>query len=112
MNGTWDIDPGALRHELVLQAATPVPDGQGGHAPQWSEVTRLFARIVPAGARSGVRADQVQQAVTHRVTIRARGDVSSGMRFLWGERLLEILSIHDPDEEGRYLLCTTREAGR
>lgn len=31
------LDAGSLRHELVLQSATLLPDGLGGHAESWSE---------------------------------------------------------------------------
>jgi head-tail adaptor len=46
------------------------------------------------------------------VTLRFRPDVASGMRFMRGERVWDILTAHDPDETGRYLVCQTREVGR
>src|SRR5262245_26041256 len=35
------LDPGLLRSELVLQAATPVPDGLGGYSDVWIEWAAL-----------------------------------------------------------------------
>lgn len=106
------IDPGALRTELSLQVATTTGDGMGGHSVAWDEVATVFARLQPVEARAVFGADQTRETVTHRVTLRARADIASGMRFVLGAREFEILTVHDPDESGRYLVCRTREKGR
>ncbi|MBX3571295.1 MAG: phage head closure protein [Mesorhizobium sp.] len=66
----------------------------------------------PIVVRERFGADQTLEEVTHRVTIRYRPDVASGMRFVMGDRVLSILTVHDSDETGRYLICRTREQGR
>lgn len=105
------IDPGAFRTELSLEACETVPDGLGGHAESWSEAATLFALVEPVAALAAFGADQTLESVTHRVTLRWRDGVASGMRFRRGDRLLDILTVHDPDESGRYLVCRTREKG-
>ncbi|GLS32923.1 phage head-tail adaptor, putative, SPP1 family [Mesorhizobium albiziae] len=105
------LDPGALRHELTLQAATPTADGLGGHAETWNEIASVFGLIEPVSANSIVRGDQALETVTHRITIRKRDGILSGMRFVKGTRVFAIVTIHDPDESGRYLVCRTREDG-
>ena len=105
------LDPGLLRNELVLQASTPVPDGLGGHSEVWNEVGLLFGMIEPVAANSIIVADQTLETVTHRITIRRREDVRSGMRLVKGPRVFAILTIHDPDETGRYLVCRVSEEG-
>jgi SPP1 family predicted phage head-tail adaptor len=84
----------------------------GGHTESWSEVAKVFARLEPVSAQSAFQADQTTETVTHKVTLRARSDLASGMRFVLGSRAFEILTVHDPDETGRYLACRTREKGR
>lgn len=106
------IDPGAFRHELALQQATLTPDGMGGHKEEWAEIATLFARVEPVSAASRFGADQTLESVTHRVTMRHRDGVSSGMRLMRRERVFDILTVHDPDETGRYLVCRVRESGR
>jgi SPP1 family predicted phage head-tail adaptor len=106
------IFAGTLRHEAVLERMAPVSDGQGGHAEDWQEVARVFARIEPVSARSVIVADHAEARVTHRVTVRFRDDLKSGMRFLIGERVLAISAVHDPEERGRFLQCLVREVGR
>lgn len=103
------IDPGAFRHEVRLERAALAPDEAGGHAQIWSEVATLFARIEPVSAASRFGADQRLETVTHRVTLRHRGDVEAGMRLTRLARAYEIVTVHDPDETGRYLVCRVRE---
>jgi SPP1 family predicted phage head-tail adaptor len=106
------IDPGLFRTELVLEAVAVTSDGLGGHVESWSEVAGLFALVEPVTATSVFGADQTLETVTHRITLRAREGLASGMRFRWGTRVFDIVTVHDPDESGRYLVCRTREVGR
>jgi SPP1 family predicted phage head-tail adaptor len=108
---TMFLDPGALRSELALQASTPVPDGLGGHSLSWSEIATVFARIEPISATSIFGPDQAVETVTHRVTLRWRNGVAAGMRFVRQGRNFDIVTVHDPDDTGRYIVCRTREAG-
>jgi SPP1 family predicted phage head-tail adaptor len=71
----------------------------------------LFARIEPVSAASRFGADQMLETVTHRITLRHRPGVASGMRFRRLARLFAIVTVHDPDETGRYLVCRVREEG-
>ena len=105
------IDPGLLRTELAIEASTPQADGLGGHQEIWTEVATVFARIEPAETRSLFGAGQSLETVTHRVTIRHREGVASGMRFTKSGRTFDIVTVHDPDETQRYLVCRVREAG-
>jgi SPP1 family predicted phage head-tail adaptor len=108
---TLFIDPGALRTELSLQAVTAVPDGFGGFAEEWTEVATVFGRIEPLAADSRFGADQTLETVTHRITLRHRQGLQSGMRFSKADRVFDIVTVHDPDETGRYLVCRVRETG-
>ena len=105
------IDPGELRAEIVLEACTTEPDGFGGFSEVWAETATLFARIEPVSATSVFGAEQTLETTTHRITMRYRTGVASGMRFVKGTRLFEIVTVHDPDESGRYLVCKVKEAG-
>jgi SPP1 family predicted phage head-tail adaptor len=104
------IDPGELRTEIVLEACATVPDGFGGFSEVWTEAATLFARIEPVSAASVFGADQTLETTTHRITLRHRASVASGMRLTKQERI-EIVTVHDPDESGRYLVCKVKEVG-
>lgn len=103
---------GDLRTELMLEEMTPVPDGAGGFSESWTSVATLFAKLEPIAVRDAFGADQTLEEVTHRATIRHLPDVASGMRLAWGTRRFLILTVHDPDETGRYLVLRTREDWR
>lgn len=105
------IDPGGFRHECALLEQVQTPDGAGGHTVNWSEVATVFARIEPLGAASRFGADQAIETVTHRATIRHRAGIASGMRLTRLGRDFDIVTVHDPDETGRYLVCTLKEEG-
>lgn len=106
------IDPGALRTEIALEEAVMSSDGAGGHVATWAEVATVFARIVPVSTQRSFDVDQFVETVTHRITMRFRADVRSGMRFAKQNRTFAIVAVHDPDETGRYLVCRVREEGR
>ena len=106
------IDPGRLRRVLTLEAMTAEPDGAGGFTQGWTALATLHAALEPVAAVRSLGADQALQAVTHTVTLRARQDVASGMRFVADGRAFAIETVHDPDETGRFLVCRVREEGR
>ncbi len=103
------IDPGAFRHELVLETAQLVADGAGGHVKIWQETGTFLARVEPVSAQSRFGADQTLETITHRVTLRMRAGVAAGMRLRRRARIFDIVAVHDPDETGRYLICRVRE---
>ncbi|MGB3500329.1 MAG: phage head closure protein [Mesorhizobium sp.] len=105
------INPGELRVELGLERMVPTPDGLGGFAEAWEAVTLVFAKIEPRSTRSSFGADQTLEEVTQRITVRHHSQLASGMRLRRGGRIFEILTVHDPDETGRYLVIAAREQG-
>ncbi len=111
MRGSF-IDPGRFRVELALEQANAVPDGLGGNSEEWAEIATVMALVEPVGSSDFRAGDAAGDAVTHRVTIRHRGTVTAGMRFRRDGRHLAVMSVHDPDETGRYLVCRCREERR
>ncbi len=108
---TLFVDPGALRTELSLQAAVNAADGMGGLTQSWTEVATVFGQIAPQAQASTFGAGQTLETLTHRITMRHRAGVASGMRLARQGRVFEILTVHDPGETGRYLVCRVREEG-
>jgi SPP1 family predicted phage head-tail adaptor len=103
------VDPGDLRHELSLQAFEAVGDGAGGSTGVWVERARLPARVEPVGSDRVFAAGAYSQTATHRVTLRFRPGLAGGMRFEKSGRYFSILTVTDPDETGRYLVCRVSE---
>ncbi|MEF2073829.1 phage head closure protein [Consotaella aegiceratis] len=107
--GTLFLDPGLLGKRARVLRMDLVPDGMGGGAPSWSEVAEVSVHVEPVSVASREVFGQREATVTHRVTCRFRNDIDRGMTFALGDRWLTILSIHDPDESSRYLVCRCEE---
>lgn len=103
------IEPGVFRTEMALMQVTRLADGAGGHLEDWVEVASFLAHLEPAAPQAFFGADQRMERVTHRATMRWRGDVRPGMRLGRQGRRFRILTAHDPDETGRYLVCAIQE---
>lgn len=103
------LDGGVFSSRLSLQRAEESGDGQGGIAVSWMPVADLWARIEPVAARQTFEAGEVSETVTHRITCRFRDGIEAGRRFVKGSRRFAILTVHDPDETGRYLVCGCEE---
>ena len=108
MNTTF-LDAGQLTARLDLEAPLEESDGQGGATVSHVVLSSHWARIEPVSAELAELGHVDRQAVTHRVWIRFAEGVVAGRRFRKGGRLFGIVTAHDPDETGRYLVCRVRE---
>jgi len=106
------FDPGALNHRLSLERSLEEPDGCGGLTTSWHSVALIWAKLKSIDPLTTIISQQKQEIGRHRIIIRYRDDVESGWRFLLNDRIFEIVAIHDPDEQHRYLVCQTEEQGR
>jgi SPP1 family predicted phage head-tail adaptor len=97
---------GKLRHRITIQEESRAADSGGGYTNTWTNLATdptVWAAIEPLRGREFLQARQLHDAVTHRVTIRHRSDVTAGMRLLRGSRAFNIRSVIDKDERGRWL---------
>ncbi len=102
------IRAGRLRHRIILQSpGGGTADGGGGVSVAWTDVATVWAAIEPFKGRERLHAQQIENPLSHKVTIRHRGDVTPKMRLKFGARLLNIRAVIDPAERGRVLelLC-------
>jgi SPP1 family predicted phage head-tail adaptor len=103
------VDPGALRWEFSLQAPDTARDELGGAVEGWTEVATVFGLLEPVSQITPFGADQPMELHTHRITLRHRPDIGRGMRMSRGGRNFDVVSVSDPDESGRYLVCRVVE---
>lgn len=100
---------GTLRHRVTLQRPTRTATEGGGATIAWSSAGSMYARIEPVAGREVVTADGVNARVTHKVLIRHRTDIGAEMRFLEGNRALDIRAILALDGRRRWLQCLCEE---
>ena len=106
------FDPGALNHRLSLESIAEAPDGCGGVTVSWQQVAEIWGRLRPRTVKSALEAQQLVETASHTITMRYRSDVTSGWRFTKDGRTFVIITVTDPDERGRYLVCDVEEEGR
>lgn len=101
------VKAGRLRHRVTLQSAADTADGGGGFTTTWSDVATVWAAIEPLAARERLFAQQLENPVTHRVTIRYRAGVTATMRLKFGARVFNIRGVINAGERDRTLelLC-------
>jgi SPP1 family predicted phage head-tail adaptor len=104
-----DIDAGRLTARLLLEAPVATEDGQGGANIVFAEVARVWALVEPKAFGEELKGPGLVSEVTHQVTLRARGDLTSGQRLRKGARIFDILALRDLDETGRFVLALCRE---
>jgi len=109
MNMTF-LDAGQLTARLDLESAVETSDGQGGVTVGHAVESSHWARVEPVSVEHAELGHVDRQSVTHRIWIRHAAGVVAGKRFRKGMRVFDILTVHDPDETGRYLVCRAKEA--
>ncbi|MFQ5783607.1 MAG: phage head closure protein [Alphaproteobacteria bacterium] len=102
-----DVRAGALRHRVALQSAVETADGGGGFGVAWSDVATVWAAIEPLKGTERLRAQRLENPVSHKVTIRYRGGVTAAMRLKFGTRIFDIRAVINPRERNQRLelLC-------
>lgn len=80
---------GTLRHRVTIQRYELVVDDYGAplHRESWKDVATVWASVEAVSGRDFFAARQEQSEVTHKVTIRYRGDVTAQMRVLHGGKI-------------------------
>lgn len=106
------FDPGILTARLTLERLEETPDGQGGVIRTYAAFGSAWARIESVSAGRLAVADANAMRVTHRIWLRHRDDLASGMRLRKGARLFDVRTFRDPDESRRYVVCDCEEMER
>ena len=100
---------GVMRQRLTLDAAVESSDESGALQTAWSPLGDVWGQIAPVSSGDRFLADRQEETVTHRILIRWRTEIESGMRFRLGTRTFLIRSVFDPDERQRVLICRCEE---
>lgn len=99
---------GELRHRVVFQESVLTPDGSGGFTQEWRDLAEVAAAVVALSAAEQLRFQQLQTAVTHKIYIRWRADVTARMRAVKGGEVYDIVSATDRDGTGTCLEIMAR----
>lgn len=101
------IKAGSLRHPVVLQTwlETQGPDGETIRSWPADDGYRqnVWARVEPMSKQSLERlaGSQLQQEITHFVTLRYDSSLTTKHRIGFGSRVLEIIALVNIEEKNR-----------
>ena len=98
---------GALRHQIIIQSVTEVPDASGSPVESWSTFATVSAAYEPAFGSEGVKEDQEQATVNVKFRVRFLSGVVPKMRVSFDSRLFDIQSVIDVGGRGKqlHLMC-------
>jgi SPP1 family predicted phage head-tail adaptor len=102
---------GDLRKQVSVQAEQRTPDGAGGYALAWTTLATVWADISPASGNEIYVAGHLEGHVTHKVTMRWRGDlaIATDMRLLYNARVFNIRAVMNKDESNQWATLLVEE---
>lgn len=110
------LDPGRLDQTVTIQSAS-IPAASGASDPDWDDPTtvqtcRAEVTYRQSGSSEGFDAKSIDSTVSWRVRIGYRSGITTKMRVLWGDEILDIAVIDSSLRMQGYLdlYCTQRQA--
>ncbi len=103
-----------LNRRLVLEEASRVADGAGGHGLTWVALGTLWGRVEAGAGRERAGEFVTLSSVPCRITVRAAPPGAPSrpkpeQRFREGLRLFRITAVTEADADGHYLTCFAEE---
>lgn len=94
---------GDLRHRITFQSENKTPDGYRGHTSTWNDVVTVWGKVEPVSGREYYYANQLKNAISHKITIRFRPDITAELRAVFEKRTMKIESIINLLEQERFM---------
>ncbi|MFC7048904.1 phage head closure protein [Emcibacter nanhaiensis] len=98
-----------LRHRVTFQTEEQAPDGSGGLASTWRDVATVWAAFTPVSASEVTESRQQQQRRLGDIRVRHNATLEDCRRLRHDNRNYRILTVQDPDGQGRWLLLRVEE---
>lgn len=101
-----EIAEGSLRHRITIEAGSHAEDSGGGLSNPWASpttVAKVWAAIRPLSGIERLRAQQLEEPVTHKIVLRYRADIRADHRVNFKGRIFNIRSVINVEERNRWL---------
>lgn len=102
---------GGMRHRVTIKVINRQEDELGGFVRADTAKDPIWASIEPATPREVYAYSQLQQRVTHRMTVRYRTDIRQGMTLEHDGTEYYVTGVTNPDKRKRFLEVMCREGG-
>jgi SPP1 family predicted phage head-tail adaptor len=103
---------GKMRDRVSIEQEVRISDGQGGSETSWSITDTVWARVSPLRGKEKLEAMKIEAQQIYTVMIRGGVTVTPQHRLGWGDKILNIRSVSNPDEKGRFLELMCEEGVR
>lgn len=103
------IEPGRMRHHIVIQHRVALPDGQGGRSTVLTTVAEPWASIDTTNGSLGYKYARLYPDTTHLFTVRYDANIQPNGIVLLGTRHFEILSVQNVNELNKEMVLVTKE---
>ena len=102
---------GDLNRRVTIRLRQDMPDFSEGITPSRPVVAHAWARIVPVGGAIYYGSTQVDNAVTHRITIRYRADITAEHEIEHGGRCYRVKRVAELGSCRAFTVLDVEELG-
>jgi SPP1 family predicted phage head-tail adaptor len=95
----------------MIRRAVEIEDGAGGYDTAWVTVAQPWAEVRGLDGRESVMSSVLQGVSVYRVRARWRGDLKQGDQIRWGDVVMNIKSVSDPDGRREQLVIIADTEG-
>ena len=108
------MNPGNLRHQVIIQVNTPTKDANGGVVDSWSTDSTVWASVQTLTGRKLEMARQIDAEATVEIRMRYCGsggsaNVTVDNRLLFGDRILQPFLVVNENERNVMLTIQCKE---
>ncbi len=101
---------GTMRDRITIQRWFKTDDPQFGEAGEWVPVATVWASVRPAmQATELVNGQAVQSQISHTIKLRYLDGVTPKHQVIYRDRVLDIVSVVDPDGTRSELVMACNE---
>ena len=103
------MEAGKLRKRVRLQELTEKQNDFGEIVRSYTTYATVWAAVKPLQGRELQFAQQINAEVTYKITIRYKFNVTSEHRVIHRKKILEIISVINPEESDKSLVLMCKE---
>jgi SPP1 family predicted phage head-tail adaptor len=94
---------------MRIEVPSDLPDGAGGATRAFTEVQLVWAAVEPLKADDRLNDASIEQAVTHRILMRAGPTLTTAHRLRLGSRLFAIKGVRPADRLEDHMIILAEE---
>lgn len=97
------------KHRVMLQVKTFAQAPSGHKQPTWADISVSWVSIEPVIGDEIREGGRTSGSMTHTIKCRFRADVTPDKRWVYGNRVFNILYAYSPDEARWETVCHCKE---